>query len=158
MKGGISLNDLRIPMTNEEQCAELAQTVKCKIAPSAVHGVGVFAMRDIKKGEKCYCALTVKPNWYTVKYDKLKKYLTPARPEVLQLIMDRWPQVYNGSQFISPNYDARLCSFMNHADKPNYEPVSDLALEDIKAGEELFEDYRVINRYEEIYPWLHPVS
>lgn len=152
-KGGIR-SPFQIPMTNEEQAMELARTVKCTIAPSKVHGVGVFALRDIKKGEQLYCTLTVKPNWYTVGYDKLKKYLLPAHPEIMQLLMDRWPQIRNGSQFISPNYDARLTSFMNHAENANYDPNTDLALMDIKAGEEVFEDYRVIPNYQEIYPWL----
>lgn len=141
-------------MTNEEQAQQLAQTVKCKIAPSSVHGVGVVAMRAIAKGEQCFCALTVKPSWYTIPYKKLEKYLKDLYPEVLQLIIERWPQVYNGASFISPNYDARLTSFMNHSDTPNYDPVSDLALADIAFGDELFENYRTVDNCENIYPFL----
>ena len=39
-------------LTRSEQIMELSSTVKCKLAPSNIHGIGVFAIRDIKKGEK----------------------------------------------------------------------------------------------------------
>ena len=144
------------PLSQEEQCLELIRTVKCKLGPSSVHGVGVIAMRDIVKGEQLFVALTVKPRWYNVTYANLKKWMdyTNGYPEIYRLILDRWPQVVNGSQFISPNYDARLVSFMNHSDTPNYDPRTDLALADIKAGEEVFEDYRVIPNYEKAFSWL----
>lgn len=153
-KGGI-VSPLQMPKSQEEQAAELRQTVKCRIAPSAVHGVGVVTIRDVAKGEQLFCALTVKPTWYTISFANLKKYLNFGDFEAIyQLILDRWPQVVNGAPFLSPNYDARLTSFMNHSDTPNYDPVTDLALADIKAGEEVFEDYRTIENYEKVYPWL----
>lgn len=166
--GGVSLKELEAlgrkerieentaPINQEEQCLELIRTVKCKLAPSSVHGVGVIAMRDIVKGEQLYCLLTVKPRWYNVTFANLKKWMDYPNgyPELFRLILDRWPQVVNGSQFLSPNYDARLISFMNHSDTPNYDPRTDLALADIKAGEEVFEDYRVINNWEKAFPWL----
>lgn len=42
-------------MTQQEQINELNITVKCKLGLSFIHGIGVFAMRDIQKGQKCYC-------------------------------------------------------------------------------------------------------
>lgn len=152
--GGLSLRGMQIPLTNEEQAQELSRTVKCKLGPSKIHGVGVITLRNIEKGEQLHCALTTKPNWYTIKYANLKKYLKDVFPEVLQLIIERWPHVVNGQPFISPNYDARLTSFMNHSDNPNYDPKTDLALSDIPAGEEVFVDYRVVPNYQEAYPWL----
>lgn len=148
-----AVQDKSTVMNAEEQAMYLGNTVKCRIGPSKVHGVGVIAMRDIAKGEELFCALFVKPQWYNVSFANLKKYLS-HRPEVLQLILDRWPQVVNGHPFLSPNYDARLTSFMNHSDSPNYDPTTDKALEDIKKGEEVFEDYRVIPNYEKAFPWL----
>lgn len=143
-----------VPMSERDMCFELGRTVKCKIAPSKVHGVGVVAMRDIAKGEQAYCALTVRPTWYKISMSNLKKHLGEIHPEILQLILDRYPQVVNGAPFLSPNYDARLTSFMNHSDTPNYDPRTDLALADIKEGEELFEDYRVVDNYEKAFPFL----
>lgn len=141
-------------MNAQEQAMYLGNTVKCRIGPSKVHGVGVIAMRDIKKGEQLFCALTVKAQWYNVSFANLKKHLKQTHPEVLGLILDRWPNVVNGAPFLSPNYDARLTSFMNHSDTPNFDPHYDVALTDIKAGEEVFEDYRTFPNWDRAYPWL----
>lgn len=152
--GGISLNVQ--PLSAAEQAMELKRTVKCKLAPSKIHGVGVVAIRDIKKGERVYVALTEKPTWYNISHSNLKKHFVYENgyPEIYDLIMDRWPQVVNGAPFISPNYDARLMSFTNHSDTPNYDPDTDTALEDIKAGDEITQDYREMENYEKAFPWL----
>ena len=42
-------------MTIEEQIAELNEEVKCHIAPSPIHGIGVFTLCDVTRGEKLYC-------------------------------------------------------------------------------------------------------
>ncbi len=139
---------------HDEQVMELMRTVKCRLGPSKVHGVGVITLRDIKKGEQLYCRNRVKPIMYTVPFTELKQKLTDTHPEILQLILDRWPLTVNGGTFISPNYDARLVNFMNHSDTPNYNPVPDLALADIPKGEEVFADYRQIPNYEKAFPWL----
>lgn len=152
MKGGIKLPEM-VPMSQEQQAYELIQTVKCKLGVSKVHGIGVIAIRDIKKEDLAYCGITVKPNWYTISFINLNKYIGVI-PEIRDLILERWPQIVNGAPFISPNYDARLTSFMNHSDVPNYDPETDKILEDIKAGGEVFCNYRVIPQYELVYPWL----
>jgi len=141
-------------MTADEQVMELMRTVKCRLGRSTVHGVGVIALRDIKQGEQLYCANRVKPVLYTVTFTELKRQLKDTHPEILQLILDRWPRTVNGEAFISPNYDARLTSFMNHSDPPSYDPAADLALADIPQGEEVFEDYRQLPNYQEAFPWL----
>ena len=135
--------------TQEEQIQELTEQVMCRIAPSPISGVGIFAIRDIKKGEKLHCALE-EPRWYTVSFDNLKK----LPQEVRQLILDRWSEVVVGSPFLSPNHDAIMTSFMNHSNEPNYEQKSDTALCDIKAGEEIFEDYRLTRGWRCVYPWI----
>ena len=141
-------------MTADEQVMELMRTVKCRLGPSKVHGVGVVTLRDIKKYEQLYCVNRVKPTLYTVAFTELERQLKDTHPEILQLILDRWPRTVNGQAFISPNYDARLTCFMNHSDTPNYDPVTDLALADIPKGEEVFENYRQIPNYEKAFPWL----
>jgi hypothetical protein len=67
--------------------------------------------------------------------------LDGVREEVRRLIIQRWPRAAHQGPFLSPNNDARLVSFMNHSDEPNYDPKTDLALRDIAKGEEIFEDY-----------------
>ena len=114
----------------------LNNTVKCKIAPSSIHGVGVFAIMDIKKGEKMFCAED-KKLWYSLP----PKKFCQIRFEVAYLIYQRYPKSMMGSQFLSPNSDARLISFMNESKDPNYDCKTDLALEDIKCGQEVLENY-----------------
>ena len=42
-------------MDIDQQIAELNNEEKCYIAPSLIQGIGVFALRDLKAGEKLYC-------------------------------------------------------------------------------------------------------
>jgi len=152
---GVKLSPIQMPMSQEEQAAELRKTVWCRIGPSQVHGVGVIAIRDIKKGQQIFCSLTVKPTWHTISYEKLNQYLNFGEfKPIYDLIIDRWPNVINKSAFLNPNYDARLTSFMNHNANANYDPTTDCALADINAGEEVFEDYRVIENWEKVHPWI----
>jgi len=116
---------------------QLNDQVKCKLAPSKVHGVGVFAIRDIKKGERLYCNLFGTPR------DLVSCDLKDLRPEVRELVIQRWATALDGFAFLNPNLDAHLLSFMNHDEAPNYDNYNDCSLSDIKRGEEIFEDYGV---------------
>lgn len=133
-------------MNQEEQILELNQIVKATIGVSKVHGVGVFAIRDIQKGRTVFADRM--PRLYHISPGNIDKLL----PEVKKIILERWPLVMQGERFAFP--DVRLVSLMNHASTPNYDPVTDTALEDIRAGEEIFESYCQIPDAEKIYPWL----
>lgn len=124
----------------------LNEIVKVRIAPSKVHGVGVVAMRDLKKGEKLY--LDAQFQWLDVPYKKFKE----LRPEVRELILERWPLVIKGSHFVYP--DTRLQAYCNHSDFPNYDNKTDTTLTKIYAGEEITEDYKNIEGWETVYPWI----
>ena len=43
---------------------------------------------------------------------------------------------------------------MNHSDTPNYDCMKDIALKNIKKGEEITENYREIADSEKIFPFL----
>ena len=117
---------------------ELNRTVKAKLAPSKIHGIGVFAIRDIKKGERIYAKGREDIKWLNL----TEKELSELRPEIKELILQRWPGAILGHSFLSPNNDARLISFMNDGkDDSNYDPHTDTALRDIRLGEEITEDY-----------------
>ena len=111
----------------------LNKTVWCTIGQSKIHGIGVLALRDIKKGTRIYCTGESR-EYITEDLDKIL-------PEIRKLIIQRYPIALDGHQFQSPNADANLISFMNHSDTPNYDNNNDTALRDIKAGEEITEDY-----------------
>lgn len=132
--------------TQEEQIAMLNTFVKLRIGPSPIHGVGVFAITDIPKGTKLYTDNM--PDIFGVPYASFDKLF----PYVAKLLLERWPQIVNGSAFLYP--DARMVAYMNHADEPNFDAVIDRTLRDIKYGEELTENYRLIPNSEQIFPWL----
>lgn len=137
--------------SQEWQIVELNTTVKCTLKPSPIHGIGVFTLRDIKKGERMYCfTQSTERRWYTIPYGSFNK----IDQDVRELIVSRWASVINGSRFCSPNDDAWLILFMNHSDTPNYEVKTDIALRDIQKGEEVFEDYCLMQNADKVYPEL----
>lgn len=119
---------------------------KVKLGVSEVHGIGVFAIRDIKKGDRVYA--DAMPNMLDLPYDKFKK----LNKEAAEMILERFPMVTQGSHFMVP--DTLMQIYMNHSDTPNYDNKTDKALKNIKAGEEIVEDYRAIEGWEVAYPWL----
>lgn len=125
---------------------ELNGLVKTKVAPSPISGVGVFALRDIAKGHKLN--VDMYPRMYNLSYSNFSKLF----PEVREYLLERWPEIVNGSNFIYP--DTRIQAFMNHSDDPNYDAKADVLLRDVKAGEEITEDYRKIEGWEKIFTWL----
>ena len=130
-----------------KQIKELNTYVLTKIAPSSIHGVGVFALRDIKKGQILYADMLTKI--YTLPYQEFHRLI----PEVGDMILERFPQVINGSKFLYP--DTRIQAFMNHSSAPNYDAIKDTALVDIEQGEEITEDYRKIEGWEKIFHFLN---
>ena len=110
----------------------LNATVWCKIGVSPIHGVGVFAIRDIPKGQRMYCQSA----GGKLLFDPLDGVL----PEIKQLILSRWPYPAERG-YLNPNDDARLVSFMNHSQEYNYDWHTDTALKDIHTGQEVTEDY-----------------
>lgn len=122
--------------------AYLNSTVYCRLQPSPIHGVGVFAIREIKKGTKIS----------DYDYSNIENGVMPLRlsvselpdlvPEIQQLIFDR--MIFDESDadmlvFFSPNHDQCLRSFMNHSNTPNSD--GEIALRDIEKGEEVTEDF-----------------
>ena len=117
-----------------EAVDKLNKTVKCFLAPSDIHGIGVFTLRDIKVGDKLYCT-DLEVNFIEL----TEQELASLRPEIRRIIKQRWSLATGIIN--SPNGDARLISFMNHSDDPNYNKFSDTAVRDIKKGEEVTEHY-----------------
>lgn len=124
----------------------LNEIVKVKLAPSAIHGVGVFAIRDCKKGEKLYTDAV--PHVFDVPYSMFNK----LRPEIRDILLGNFPLIMDGSHFIYPT--TKMSAYLNHSDTPNYDAKEDKCLRNIKEGEEITEDYRLIPNWEKIFKWL----
>ena len=117
---------------------ELNEEVKCELRASPIHGVGVFALRDIRKGKKLFCKHPFR-EWIRLE----EKDFAELYPEVRDVILKRWPLALAGEPFLHPNGDAYLISFMNTSAGGyiNYDPHTDTALCDIASGTEVIEDY-----------------
>ncbi len=124
----------------------LNDIVKVKIAPSPIHGVGVFAIRDLKKGEQM--ELDAIPHQFDVPFSMFKD----LRKDVREILLNFFPLIVGGSHFLYPV--TRMTAFLNHSEKPNYDAKTDKIIRKVKAGEELTEDYKKIEGWEKVYPWL----
>lgn len=121
--------------------------VSVRLAPSDIHGIGVFAIRDIKKGERLY--VDAMPEMLDIPYKRFKD----IREEVREVILERFPRVATtNSHFLAP--DTLMQIYMNHSDNPNYSNKDGKALRKIKKGEEVTENYRDIEGWEKVYKWL----
>lgn len=126
----------------------LCRWVTVKLAPSEIDGVGVFAIKDMPKGTKLYA--DIMPEVFKLPYKMLKNN-TPEY--VHDTLVQRWPLVRKDSPFVYP--DVRFVAFMNHGgDDANYDAVNDVLLRNVEAGEEITEDYRKIEGWEETFPFL----
>lgn len=125
----------------------LNKTVWCRLAPSHISGIGVFAIRDIPQGTR------INEHSYR-NYDEgfHPEFITMSvadfatlHPSIRSLILDRCAfseDTGDTLRFMSPNGDQFLQSFMNHSDTPNSD--GQFALRDIKEGEEITEDFRTL--------------
>lgn len=135
-------------LTNEQQIDELNSRVKTYLAPSKIHGVGVFALRDIAKGQKLYADFT--PTVYSLTYSHFSKLF----PEVRKHLIERWPRIVIGSRFAYPT--DRVQAYMNCGEgaDANYDAVNDIILRDVLKDTEILHDYKLIEGWQTAYPWL----
>lgn len=110
------------------------ETITCKIAPSKIAGVGLFAIVPIKQYQKMYISEQLSQDFIdSIEFDTLNE-------KQKAFILERFP-VYKETGFIHPHSDY-LLSFVNHSKEENYSPVYDMALRDIAEGEEIVFDYK----------------
>ncbi len=130
----------------KQAIALLNDIVKIKLAPSSIHGIGVFAMRDIKKGDKLYADAI--PHAFDFTYDRFDK----LRPDVRDVLINHWAEIINGAPFLYPV--TKMTAFINHSDNCNYDVKVDKVLKNIKAGDEITVDYKQVQNWDKIFPWL----
>lgn len=128
-------------MTKEALLHELSNNTWVMIQPSGIHGIGVFAVRDIPAGCRDIFSAAM-GEWTTV-----------PRKEVDELPVFAKDMVENYCLYDETNYfipaggfkTIDLSLFLNHSGTPNVISVNEGAyfetVRDIKKGEELFVDY-----------------
>lgn len=128
-------------MTREQLLKELQQHTYITIKPSAVHGIGVFAIRDIPKGCREIFSRNV-GEWIKLSFLEVE-----ALPEHSRNLIETYC-LYDEENYYVPDYGFKimdLVNYLNHSSTPNIISVNEgeefEALRDIKVGEELFVDY-----------------
>jgi SET domain-containing protein len=128
-------------MTKEELLKELSQETYVALKPSAVHGIGVFAIADIPKGCRALFSKNV-GNWIKLPIRDVEKL-----PEHSRSLIETYC-LYDDEHYFVPDYGFKvmdLVNYLNHSSVPNVKSVNDgeyfEALADIPAGTELMINY-----------------
>ena len=118
----------------------LETEVYCRLGVSSIHGIGVFAIRDIPKGTQPLVSL-LKIKEFSFSKKVIKKLPSSVQKEVRMFCY------YNKDEYLIPSIGLNamnMAFYMNHSKKPNIKYLKNntlLSLRKIKAGEELFFDY-----------------
>lgn len=131
-------------MNKDELLKELREENYVMLKPSAVHGIGVFAMRDIPKG--CRTIFSKETGgWVKLSFDEVENLPAHSRNLIETYCL------YDETHYFVPDYGFKLMDlalYLNHSSTPNIASVNEgeafEALRDIPAGEELLVDYGTI--------------
>ena len=120
---------------------ELVHNTFAMLKPSPVQGIGVFAIRDMSKGQRNIFS-NDKSEWI-----KISKAEIETLPQHSKAIVENFC-LYDAEHYFVPEYGFKMVDlviYLNHNDNPNIASINEgkdfEALRDIEAGEELFIDY-----------------
>lgn len=130
-------------MTKQELLHELSGNTWVMLRPSAIEGVGVFAIRDIPKGcRDMFGKPDAAGEWITVPKKEIE-----TLPAHAQFIVGNYC-LYDEDNYFLPAHGFKkmdVSLFLNHSDSPNIISINDgdffETIRDIKQGEELLIDY-----------------
>ncbi len=122
---------------------ELTNHTYIMLKPSAVAGIGVFAIKNIPRGcRDMFSKPNKQDNWI-----KLSKKEVELLPQHTRLVIENYC-LYDEENYFVPDHGFKkidLSLFLNHSDNPNIISIQEgdyfEALRDIASGEELFIDY-----------------
>lgn len=142
------------PVLKEKLCLRRLDKVYCRLAPSTVDGVGIFAIRDIPKGTNpfkgsymCTDAILCDPE--KIGPDSIKKMLHNRYPRSKDPLSNEVASHAKGAatknKQIVPMYPNQLSwiDFLNYSKNPNIELLESgewVTTRDILTGEEVLED------------------
>ncbi len=136
-------------MNKEALLKELRESTFVMIKPSPLHGIGVFAIRDIPKGTKNIFSQGV-GEWI-----KVSKEEVDALPQHSKDLIENHC-LFDEDHYFIPDYGFKLVDlviYLNHSESPNVISLNEgeqfEALRDIATGEELLVDYGTIVESEE---------
>jgi hypothetical protein len=125
---------------NEKLVFNKLDKVYCRLAPSPIHGVGIFAIKKIPLGINPFNSSYMAQEGIVIDKSKLES----LGPEILKMLDDYHPSNDSQKQFLSnfPNQPI-WTNYLNYSDKPNIQLMEDgewKTLRIIEKGEELLED------------------
>ena len=136
-------------MKKQALLKQLQSKTYVMIKPSPLHGIGVFAIRDIPKGTKDIFSEGF-GDWI-----KVSKQEVDALPKHSRDLIENHC-LFDEDHYFIPEYGFKLVDlviYLNHSDTPNVQSLNDgeqfEALRDIQEGEELLVDYGTIVDSEE---------
>ena len=131
-------------MTKEALLKDLQQNTYVMIKPSLLHGIGVFAIRDIPKGTRDLFSQGV-GEWIKLTIAEVEALPKHSRDLVENHCL------FDEDHYFVPDYGFKLVDlvvYLNHSDTPNVISINEgeyfEATRDIAAGEELLLDYGTI--------------
>ena len=131
-------------MTKEALLKDLQQDTYVMIKPSPLHGIGVFAIRDIPKGTRDLFSQGV-GEWIKLTIAEVEALPKHSRDLVENHCL------FDEDHYYVPDYGFKLVDlvvYLNHSDTPNVISINEgeyfEATIDIAAGEELLVDYGTI--------------
>ena len=114
---------------------DLIDTAWVRLAPSNSGGVGVFAIRDIPAGTEVNRGYNGRVH---VTIDDLNQLDEGLR----DLLMDHFTLMDDHMEVLSPSRFCNYWHYYAHSRNPNFD--NERTLRDIKRGEELTVDYRLV--------------
>ena len=135
--------------TEKQKIIEKLKNTYCRLKPSNIEGVGVFAVRDIPKGINPFWGIT-KQRWHKFEISEIKN----LGKEILGLVDSFFVIHKNGTVEISDSAlnGMDISYFLNDSKKPNLKTIDDgenfVTTRKIKNGEELTVAYKT---YDEKY-------
>ncbi len=128
-------------MNKSELLKELSQKTYVALKPSAIHGIGVFAIADIPKGCRDIFS-TNTDSWVKLPISDVEQLPAHSRELVETYCL------YDEENYFVPGYGFKvmdLVNYLNHSSSPNVISIDEgrffEAIADIPAGTELLVNY-----------------
>ncbi len=137
-------------MTKEDIIKDLENNIYCRIQRSAIHGVGVFAVKDISNGTSPFIIYT---SVDIIAIPEKEIMENKKIPSTVKEMVRAFYAVQNGMIYCDARSlnEINITYFLNHSDTPNLDAkeidgeTNFVANRDIVQGEELTTDYSTYN-------------
>ncbi len=127
---------------SKEKILEILKNTYCRLKPSKIGGVGVFAIRNIPENTNPFYGIK-ETKWHKFNISELKDF----DKEILELINDFFV-IEEDETVLIPEFGLNgmdISFFLNHSKNPNLKTIDEgfnfITLREIKKGEELLVSY-----------------